>query len=131
MNVSRPAARMIKNAAIGLGTAVTMLCLVLTAIGFFVAALFICIARHLGAADAAALTGAALLVLAVLVATAANLLIRQARRRQPSLLTELGGTVGLVTRLVAIMVRRDPKKAMIASLVAGALAEYLSAERKR
>jgi hypothetical protein len=131
MNVSRHAGTMIKSVAIWTGMAVAVLCILLAAIGFFVTALFICIARHLGTAEAAAVTGAALLLLGAVIAFVGGALLRSLRRRQPSLLSELGGTVGLATRLVAMMVRRDPKKAVIISLVAGALAEYITTERKR
>jgi hypothetical protein len=131
MKVSRHAGTMIKGAVIWTGLVVAVLCIALAATGFFAAAFFVWMADHLGAAAAAAVTGSALLVLGVVIAFVGGALLRSLRRRQPSLLSELGGTVGLVTRLVAMMVRRDPKKAMIISLVAGALAEYITTERKR
>jgi hypothetical protein len=131
MKVSRHAGTMIKRAVIWTGLAVAVLCIALAATGFFAAAFFICIAHHLGTARAAAVTGAALLVLGIVIAFIGGALLRSLRRRQPSLLSELGGTVGLVMRLVTMMVQRDPKKALIVSLIAGALAEYITAERKR
>jgi hypothetical protein len=33
-------------------------------------------------------------------------------------------------RLVGLLVRKDPKKALILSIIAGAVAEYISSERK-
>ena len=80
---------------------------------------------------AAAITGGALLVLALIIGLAGALMVRRNRRRLPSLLSEFGGTLALTSRLAMFMVRRDPKKAMIISLVAGALAEYIMSERKR
>ena len=92
---------------------------------------FICLSRHTGEAAAAAITGAALLILAIIIGLAGGYTLKRIRRRQPSLLSEFGGTLGMAGHLAGFLVRKDPRKAMILSLVAGALAEYITGERKR
>ena len=47
------------------------------------------------------------------------------------LLTEFGSVVGVGFKLLRMVVKRDPKKALLASLVAGALAEYISMPSKK
>jgi cellobiose-specific phosphotransferase system component IIC len=102
-----------------------MLCILLAALAFFIAAFFLWAAQHLGGAGAAAVTGGALLVIAVLVGIAGDVIQRRMRRQyqanQPS---DLGRLVGLAARL-------GPKKAVILSVIVGAVAEYLAADRKK
>jgi nitrate/nitrite transporter NarK len=131
MNLSRRANNLIKNAALWASVAVAVLCIVLAGIGFLITGFFICLSRHTGEASAAAITGAALLVLAAVAGLAGGYLLKRIRHRQPSLMSELSGTVGMASRLVGFLVRKDPRKAMIISIVAGALAEYITSERKR
>jgi hypothetical protein len=54
--------------------------------------------------------------------------LRAARARQRARLAEFSLTLGTALRLAAYLVRRDPKKALIFSLIAGALAEFFTAE---
>ena len=110
---------------------VAVLCIVLAGIGFLITGFFIYIARHTDAASAAAITGGVLLVLAVVTGLVGGTVLRRIRRRQPSMLSDFGGIIGVAGRLVGLLVRKDPKKAMIISIVAGALAEYITSERKR
>jgi hypothetical protein len=131
MNFSRRANHLIKNAALWASVAVAVLCIVLAGIGFLITGFFICLSRHTGEALAAAITGAALLVLAAVAGLAGGYLLKRIRQRQPSLMSELSGTVGMASRFVGFLVRKDPRKAMIISIVAGALAEYITSERKR
>ena len=97
----------------------------------FVAAFYLWVAPHLGAAAGAAITGAALLGMAAFLALAGGVLLRQLKRRQRGLLAEFGSIFGLASRLAAMLVRKDPKKALLVSLVAGALAEYISTPRRK
>jgi hypothetical protein len=131
MNLSRRASTLVKSAALWAGVAVAVLCIVLAGIGFLITGFFIYIARHTDAASAAAITGGVLLVLAVITGLLGGTVLRRIRRRQPTMLSEFGGIIGVAGRLVGLLVRKDPKKAMIISIVAGALAEYITSERKR
>lgn len=130
MNLSRRTDILIKHAARRAGLGVAVLCIALGGVGFLIAGFFLWLQRHLGNAPAAAVTGAVLLALALLTGLAGNALLRRARVKQPSLLSELGGTLGLGSRVFALLVRRDPKKAMVLSVLAGALVEYVFGERK-
>lgn len=82
MPFARCAGRMAKSAALWGALATVALCLVLAGLGFLFAGLFIWLAQHLGAAGAAAITGAALLVFAIIIPLAGGLLLG-GRRKQP------------------------------------------------
>ena len=120
---------MIRWAVLGICVALAVLCITLAASGCLVAALYLWVAPHLGAAAAAAITGAVLLVLALFLAVVGGTLLRLMKRRPRGLLREFQNTIGLAVRLIVL---RDPKKAVLVSLIAGALAEYISTPgRKR
>jgi nitrate/nitrite transporter NarK len=131
MNLSRRANHLVKNAALWACTAIAALCIALAGLAFLVTGAFICLSHHTGEASAAAITGAALLVLAAVIGLAGGYTLKRIRRRQPSLLSEFGGTLGMAGQLAGFLIRKDPRKAMILSVVAGALAEYITSERKR
>jgi hypothetical protein len=131
MNLSRHASLLIKGAALWTSVAVAVLCIALAGLGFLISSFFIWLAQHTGYAPAAAITGGVLLVLALATGLAGGLVLKRMRERRPSLLAELGGRVGLAGRLAGILVRRDPRKAMIISIIAGALAEYITSEKKK
>lgn len=113
---------MIKWAAIGIGLALAVLGLILGAGVCLVVAFYFWVAPHLGAAAAAAVTGAALLVVALFLALASRALLRRTQRRPRRLVSELTKTIVLMARLLLL---RDPKKTLLASLLAGALAEFI------
>jgi uncharacterized protein (TIGR02265 family) len=106
-----------------------MLGLTLSAGVCFVAAFYLWVAPHLGAAAAAAVTGAALLIVAAFLALVGRALLRLTKRRPRRLVSELQKAMVLTAKL---LLQRDPKKALIVSLLAGALTEFiLSPSRKR
>ncbi len=111
----------------GMGLAVALLGV--AAAGFFIAAFYIWLAAHLAPALAALITGAALLTLALALGLIGGAVLRAARARQRAQLAEFSLTLGTALRLAAYLVRRDPKKALIFSLIAGALAEFFTSER--
>jgi hypothetical protein len=127
MGVVRLAGYVLKSAALWAGLATVVLCLVLTALGFLTAALFIWVASHLGAAAAAALTALALLILAVQIALAGGFLLSRLRAKAPGLFDDTAGTIAMVTTLISLMVRRDPRRSILLALLAGAVTEYLAA----
>jgi hypothetical protein len=131
MNLSRHARLLIKSAAFWTGIAVAVLCIALAGFGFLVTAFFIWLARYTDYASASAITGGVLLVLALATGLVGGLVLKRMRERRPRLLTTFGGTVGVVGRLAGMLVRRDPRKAIILSVIAGALAEYITSEKKQ
>ena len=131
MNLSRHARLLIKGAALWTGVAVAALCIALAGLGFLITGFFIWLARHTDYASASAITGGVLLVLALATGSAGGLVLKRMRKKRPSLLAEFGGTAGIALRLAGILVRRDPRKAMIIAVVAGALAEYITSEKKK
>ncbi len=122
---------MVKTAALSASMAVAVLCIALAGLGFLVTGLFIWVARHTDYASASAITGGVLLLLAVAIGLIGGVVLRRIRAKQPSMLSEFGGTIGLAGRLMGILVRRDPKKAIIISIIAGALAEYIASDGKQ
>jgi uncharacterized protein YneF (UPF0154 family) len=107
---------------------IAVLCIALAALGFLAAGLFCWLAQHSGVPAAAAITGGVLLALALLGGFGGSFWLRRQRRLHPAppLLADLAGTAGLVMRLAGFIIRRDPKKAVLFSLLAGALMEFLS-----
>ncbi|MDD2795217.1 hypothetical protein [Acidocella sp.] len=110
------------------GMGLAMLLLGFAAAGFFIAAFYIWLAAHLAPVQAALVTGAALLALALALGLIGGAVLRAARARERARLAEFSLTLGTVLRLAAYLVRRDPKKAMIFALIAGALAEFFTGE---
>jgi hypothetical protein len=131
MNLSRRFGLMLKSAALWAGMAIAVLGVLLAALGFFVAGFFLWVSHHMGNDLAAVITGGVLIAVAIIIALSGFAILKGMRRKQPSLLAEFGGTIGLALRLAGLVVRRDPKKAIIISIIAGALAEYITSERKR
>jgi hypothetical protein len=126
MSITRYAGFTLKSAAIWVGLGITILCLVLCAFGLLAAALFIYVAHHWGTAAAAAVTALALLLLAAQVLLAGALFFHRARRRTPDIFGEATGTIAMLTSFANIFVRRDPKRAMLLALLAGAITEYFT-----
>jgi hypothetical protein len=120
----------IKLAAIGIGLALAVLGLALAAGVCFIAAFYLWVAPHLGAAAAAAVTGAALLIVAGFLALVGRAVLRRLTKPRPRrLVSDLQKAIVLAAKL---LLQRDPKKALVASLLAGALSEFiLSPSRKR
>jgi hypothetical protein len=110
---------------------VAVLAVALAGLGFLVAAFYLYAAQHMDAERAAALTGGVLLALAVLIGAGGAAVLRKIKKPQPGLLSDLGGTLGLGIRLAGLLVRRDPRKAIIIAAVSGALAEYILSDRKK
>ena len=127
--VSR-AERLLKHAVLWAWLAVVALFLVMAGLGFLAAALFIWMTTHLGAAAAAAITGAALLGLALLTTLIGGLVFRRLRRRAPHLFGNAFSLISTLASLGGLLVRRDPKRAVLMALVAGALAEYFTVPDK-
>jgi hypothetical protein len=123
----RFASYMLKSAALWGALATIVLCLVLAALAFLTAAVFIWLASHVGAAGAAAITALALLLLALQIMLFGGILLARLRDKAPGLFEDTASTITLLTSLVTLAVRRDPKRTLLLALIAGALTEYMAA----
>ena len=131
MNITRRVNAVVRDILLWTGLGVGILFVALVCVGFLVASFYMWMSHLLAHSLAALVTAGAALLLIGLMAGIGGLLIRKTRKPQPRLLQEFSGTIGLGARMVSLLVRRDPRKAMIVSLVAGALAELITSERKR
>jgi hypothetical protein len=130
VNLTGRAAEALKRFALGAGIGLAVLAVALAGLGFLITGFYIWLARHVDAASAAAITGGLLALLAILIAVIGGDILRRIKKTQPGLLSDFGGTLGLGLRLAGILVRRDPKKAIIIAAVTGALAEFILSESK-
>jgi hypothetical protein len=126
MSLVRYAGFTLKSAALWVALATTVFCLVLAALLLLAVALFIFIDQRWGAAPAAALTALALLFIAAQVLLAGALIFGRVRRRQPDLFGEATSTIAMLTSLANLLIRRDPKRAVLLSLLAGIVTEYFT-----
>ncbi len=129
MSLARHVRFLCKSAALSASMAVMVLCLALGALGLLVAAFIIWLSHLLGMAAAVAIAGAVLLVMAFIVMGVARLALVRMQANQPSLAAEALGMFGFGLRMATLIIRRDPSKALLTAMIAGALAEYLSGKR--
>jgi hypothetical protein len=124
------------NAAVKQFALWTMLCVVILAGviaggGFLIAALFHWISQQQpNPAAASAITGGALIGIVIIFALIGGAIIKKLKKPQPALFSEFSGMLGLGVRLITIAIRRDPRKAIIVSAIAGALAEFITSDRR-
>jgi uncharacterized protein YneF (UPF0154 family) len=130
MSLSGRASLILKSAALWGSVATAVLCIALAALGFLIAGFFLWVAQHFSNPAAAVITGGVLFVIAGLTGFIGGLILRYIRRKQQPGPLDLGGSLGMAARLAGILIRQDPKKAIILSLIAGALTEYLTSERE-
>ncbi|OYV36418.1 MAG: hypothetical protein B7Z80_15620 [Rhodospirillales bacterium 20-64-7] len=121
---------MVRRAVLSAAVGIIMLGALGVAAGFFIAAFYIWLSELFEPDIAAAITGGALLFIAMFIGVMGRAALKLMRRRQPSMLSEFSGLIGLAIRVAGATVRRDPKKALVLSIIAGALAEYILADRE-
>jgi hypothetical protein len=131
MSIASRANASLRQLALSAGLGVIVLTVILAGLGFLTAATYVQLTQRFPAAEAAALTGGGLIAFAILLGAIGAFTIRKLKKPQPSMLSEIGGTFGLATRLVGMMVRRDPKKAIILAAVTGAVAEYVMSDNRK
>ena len=131
MDITGRINNVVRPIALWFGLGVGILFVALICIGFAIASFYMWVSHHMAHSLAALVTAAAGLLLIVLMVLIGGAIIKKSKKPQPSMMQELSSTVGLAARMVSLLVRRDPRKAMIVSLVAGALAELVTSERKR
>jgi hypothetical protein len=117
--------------ALWAGLGIVVLTVVLTAIGFLVASLFIWIDQYKPDAVAAVITGGALLLAAIVIFLIGRVILKKIKKPQPSILAEFGGIAGTAGRIAGLLIRRDPRKSLILAVIAGALAEYVTSDSKK
>ncbi len=131
MNITGRINAVVRDIALWIGLGIAILFVALIGIGFAVASFYMWVSHHMAHSLAALVTaGAALLLIAVL-AVVGGAIIRKTKKPQPTMMQEFSNTLGMGARLVMLLVRKDPRKAMIVSLVAGALAELITSERRK
>jgi hypothetical protein len=126
MSLVRHAGAVLQRGALWGALATIVLCLVLAALAFLTAAIFIWLAHHLGAAGAAAVTALALLLLALQIALFGGLWLAKLRNNGPGLFDDAASTIAMLTSIATLLVRRDPKKTLLLALLGGALTEYFA-----
>lgn len=127
MSLVRTAGAALQRGALWGALATIVLCLVLAALAFITAAIFIWLAHHLGAAGAAALTALVLLILALQIALFGGLWLAKRSANAPGFFDDAASTITMLTTIASLLVRRDPKRTLLLALLGGALAEYLAA----
>jgi hypothetical protein len=131
MSIQGRASAAATQLALWAGLAIVVLTIVLTAIGFLVASLFIWIDHYKPDAVAAVITGGALLLAAIVIFLIGRVILKKIKKPQPSLLAEFGGIAGTAGRIAGLLIRRDPRKSLILAVIAGALAEYVTSDSKK
>ena len=131
MSIHGRASAAAKELALWAGLGIVVLTVVLTAVGFLVASLFIWIDHYRSDTVAAAITGGALFLAAIFIAILGRIILKKIKKPQPSILAEFGGMAGTVGRLAGLLIRRDPRKSLILAVIAGALAEYVTSDNKK
>jgi hypothetical protein len=120
-----------KGLALWAGLGLVVFAIVMAGLGFLVAGFFIWVEQYRSHAEAAAITGGALVVLAVVIGLVGRAVLKKLKRPQPSILAEFGGIAGTAGRLAGFLIRRDPRKSIILAVIAGALAEYITSDSKK
>jgi hypothetical protein len=131
MSIHGRATSAAKELALWAGLGVVVLSVVLAALGFLIASLFIWIAHYKSDTVAAAITGGTLLLLAIVIGILGRAILKKIRKPQPSLIAEFGGIAGTAGRIAGLLIRRDPRKSLILAVIAGALAEYVTSDNKK
>ncbi len=130
MTAATYAGRLLQRAILSVSLAASVLLLSLGGLGFLMAALFLWLEIRLGAPGAAAITGGTLILLALLTLAAGALILGRLRRRTPHLLTAAAESLASMTSLAGLLVRADPKRALLFALLAGAVTEYFATPDK-
>lgn len=131
MNLARRASFLGKSAALWVAITIMVLGVAMGALGLLIAAFIVWLSHFLGFAAAAAIAGGILLVFAAIIMSVGAVALRRRNARLPSLTSEALGMASLGLRMAAFVIRRDPSKALLAAMLAGALAEHFSRSRPK
>jgi hypothetical protein len=125
MNLSARAGAMLRHLALSAGVGIAVLFIALAGLGFLIFAYYNWLLSHFPTEEAGAITGGTLILIAAATGILGQAIVKKLKKPQPSLLADFGGTLGIGLRLASLLVRKDPKKAIILATIAGAIAEYL------
>lgn len=131
MNISARANAVLRHLALSAGVGVAVLFIALAALGFLIFAYYTWLLTRFTVPPAAAITGATLIAIAIIVSAAGFAVVKKLKKPQPSMLADIGGTLGLGFKLASFVIRKDPKKAIILATISGALAEYLLSDTRK
>jgi Ca2+/Na+ antiporter len=131
MSISGRASAAVKGLAIWIGLGIFVFAVILTGVGFLINAFYAWVEQHEPHAVAAAITGGALVLLALIIGLIGSSILKRIKKRQPSMLAEFGGLAGTAGRIVGLLIRRDPRKSLILAVIAGAVAEYVTSDTKK
>lgn len=129
MSITRRVGSLGKMATLWVAMVVAILCISLGALIFFNAALLVWLSHYVGLAEALVFVGLILLLEAVVLFMGFQLALKRMKAKQPS---ELGDTLGLVSmalRFATLAFQRSPRKALLAAVIFGALADYFTSSR--
>ena len=126
MSITRRVSFLGKMATLWVTMVVAILCTALGALFLFAAALLIWLDHHVGPAAATAMTGLALALAAIVIFICGQLALKNTRAKQPALHRDALGLLGPILRLLSLVVRRSPRKSLIAAIILGAMADYLT-----
>lgn len=118
-----------KMATLWVAMAVAILCMSLGALILFNVALLIWLDQHVGLAPSVALVGLVLLLEAGAVLIGFQLVLKRMKARQPNGIGSLLGIAGMGLRLATLAFQRSPRKALLAAVIFGALADYFTSSR--
>lgn len=118
-----------KMATLWVAMSVVVLCMSLGALVLFNAALLIWLDQHVGLAASVALVGLALLLEAGGVFFGFQLVLKRMKARQPNGVGSLLGVAGVGLRFATLAFQRSPRKALLAAVIFGALADYFTSSR--
>lgn len=118
-----------KMATLWVAMVIAVLCTALGALFFLTAALLIWLDHYVGPAAAAAIAGLMLALEAVLIFVGCHVALKRMRARQPSLGGNALGLIAPVLRLMSLVVRGSPRKALLMAVILGALADYFTSSR--
>ncbi len=131
MNLSGRVSALLRHYGLAIGLGVAVLCIGLAGLGFLIAGYYLWLTHYLGTAPAAAITGGTLFALAGLTAIIGAGVIKQLKKPEGNLFGDAASTLGLGMRIASLMIRRDPKKALILAAISGALAEYILSDTRK
>lgn len=125
MNLSARAGAVLRHLALSASVGIAVLFIALAGLGFLIFAYYNWLLSHFPTEQAGAITGATLILIAAATGIFGLAIVKKLKKPQPSMLADFGGTLGIGLRLASLLVRKDPKKAIILATIAGAIAEYL------
>lgn len=131
MSITRRVGSFGKIATLWVAMVVAILCVCLGALVFFNAALLVWLSHYVGLAEALVFAGLILLVEAVVLLMGFQLALKRMKAKQSSGLADVLGLTSMALRFATLTFQRSPRKALIAAVIFGALADYFTSNRDK